>query len=108
MHVNVRIYVCVHSCKHVHVHVHVHHLSVLYTGTPVHLYTCVYNIIILLYYCTQAMDELKVMLDDNNVDYSETELVINENGIPGGPLNASIEGLSDVFVSRFRSVCVHL
>lgn len=50
-----------------------------------------------LYYTAltlQAIDELIVLLKANDIDYSETDLVINEEGS-----NSTIEGLSDIFVS---------
>ena len=45
------------------------------------------------------MDELKPLLDDNKIDYSETELVINEDGVEDGPPNSTIENLGNIFVS---------
>ena len=45
------------------------------------------------------MDELKELLEEHEIDYSETELVIVEGGIDGGHRDSSIEGLSDIFVS---------
>ena len=45
------------------------------------------------------MDELKVLLDGRDIEYSETELVINEDGVPDGPPNSTIENLNSVFVS---------
>ena len=93
------VYTHVNMSMYMYMYMYMYIISLYYTQLLQYIYIHVCTII-LLYYCTQAMDELKVMLDDNNVDFSETELVINENGIPGGPLNASIEGLSDVFVSR--------
>ena len=49
------------------------------------------------------MDELKVLLDGRDIEYSETELVINEDGVPDGPPNSTIENLNSVFVSLIIS-----
>jgi hypothetical protein len=45
------------------------------------------------------MDELKVLLKGNSIEYSETELVIDEEGVDGGPPNSTIVNLDSVFVS---------
>ena len=45
------------------------------------------------------MDDLKVLLDANNVTYAEETLIINPDGIPDGYPNQTIENLSkDLFV----------
>ena len=49
------------------------------------------------------MDELKLLLDGRDIEYSETELVINEDGVPDGPPNSNIENLNSVFVSLIIS-----
>ena len=51
----------------------------------------------------QAMDDLKDLLDKNGVEYSETELVINVDGVPDGYPNQTIVNLSeeDFFVRNF-------
>ena len=46
------------------------------------------------------MDDLKVLLEENSIDYSEKELVINEEGVDNGYPNSTIEDLSNVFVSQ--------
>ena len=45
------------------------------------------------------MDELKVLLNDNSIEYSETELVVNKDGVNGGAPNSTIVNLDSVFVS---------
>ena len=48
------------------------------------------------------MDELKVLLKENDVEYSENELVIDEDGTNEGPANSTIVGLSrNTFVSSW-------
>jgi gamma-aminobutyric acid type B receptor len=51
---------------------------------------------------TVAMDELKVLLNDNSIEYSETELVVNEDGVNGGPPNSTIVNLDSVFDESSR------
>ena len=40
-----------------------------------------------------------MLLNDNSIEYSETELVIDEAGVNGGPPNSTIVNLDSVFVS---------
>ena len=54
------------------------------------------------------MDELKILLKNKSIDYSETELVINAEGVEGGPPNSTIVNLNTVFVSlMYRSKNCH-
>lgn len=48
----------------------------------------------------QAINELTVLLEDNDIDYSETELVVKEEGT-----NSTIEGISEIFVSSWNILC---
>ena len=47
----------------------------------------------------QAMDELKILLDENDVQYTEKELVIVQSVSDGYP-NQTIENLSEDFFVR--------
>lgn len=57
---------------------------------------------------TEAMDDLKVLLDANNVTYAEETLIINPDGIPDGYPNQTIENLSkDLFDEDSRIFIIH-
>ena len=49
----------------------------------------------------QAVKELIDLLEDNDIEHSETELVINEEEGTNST-NSTIEGLSEVFVSSLK------
>ena len=56
----------------------------------------------------QAMDELKVLLDNNSVHWTEKELKINPDGVPNGRPNSAIENLDTIFVRQFIKCCAGL
>lgn len=54
------------------------------------------------------MDDLKVLLDANNVQYTEKTLIIDPDGIPNGYPNQTIENLSkDFFDEDSRIFIIH-
>ena len=50
------------------------------------------------------MDELKFLLDETDIEYTETEIIINNKGIKNRYNGSKIENIESIFVSLHKNL----